>query len=149
MRLLFRLLTAAAVTASVAPARAVTALDTTGTVYSTDRVVVALTFPVVGPTSFTDTFLACRSGCTRKHMGQDLMGLKMSPVVAACDGTVASLKREQSVGEGNSLALACDHGPATGPLRRRSQLPLTHSYWFDGCPIGSRAADCARSHLGH
>ena len=114
MRLLFRLLTAAAVTASVAPARAVTALDTTGTVYSTDRVVVALTFPAVGPTSFTDTFLACRSGCTRKHMGQDLMGPKMSPVVAACDGTVASLKREQSVGEGNSLALACDHGPATG-----------------------------------
>ena len=114
MRLFVRLLVAATVLVGAAPAVAMTAYDTTGTAYSTDRVVVPLVFPVVGPTSFTDTFLACRSGCSRKHMGQDLMGPKMSPLVAACTGTVASLKREQAVGGGNYLALACDRGPAAG-----------------------------------
>lgn len=114
MRLLVRLLLAAAVLAWVAPASAMTALDSTGTTYSTDRVVVPLVFPVVGPTSLTDTFLACRSGCTRKHMGQDLMGPKMSPLVAACTGAVVSLKREQAVGGGNYLVLACNQGAAAG-----------------------------------
>ena len=91
-----------------------TAVDTSGTVYATDKVVVPLIFPVIGATSFSETFLACRSGCTRKHMGADLMGAKMSPLVAACDGTVVSLKRETGVGQGNYLAIACDHGPAAG-----------------------------------
>ncbi|MCU1595898.1 MAG: N-acetylmuramoyl-L-alanine amidase [Frankiales bacterium] len=91
-----------------------TLVDTTGTAYSMDRAVVPILFPVLGPTSYSDNYLACRSGCARKHMGQDLMGPKMSPLVAACDGTVASLKRESSVGEGNYLVLACDHGKAAG-----------------------------------
>src|SRR3954452_11106147 len=92
------------------PASAALATDTTGTVYSTDRVVVPITFPVLGATSYSDNFLACRSGCTRKHMGQDLMGAKMSPLVAACTGTVVTLKRETRVGDGNYLGIACDTG---------------------------------------
>ncbi|MCU1602452.1 MAG: N-acetylmuramoyl-L-alanine amidase, partial [Frankiales bacterium] len=99
---------------TAAPAVAGTATDTTGTVYSTDRVVVPITFPVVGTTSFSDTFLSCRSGCARKHMGQDLMGPKMSPLVAACSGTVVTLKRETRVGDGNYLGIACDSGAAAG-----------------------------------
>lgn len=89
-------------------------VDTTGTVYTMDRAVVPILFPVLGPTSYSDNYLACRSGCTRKHMGQDLMGPKMSPLVAACDGTVVSLKRETTVGNGNYLVIACDHGKAAG-----------------------------------
>ena len=86
----------------------------TGTSYSTAKVVVPLAFPVVGPTSFSDSFLACRSGCVRKHMGQDLMGPKMSPLVAAFDGVVTSLRRETSPGGGNYVAITADRGPAAG-----------------------------------
>lgn len=100
--------------ALTAPALAATGVDTTGTLYSTDRVVVPITFPVLGATSYSDNFLACRSGCTRKHMGQDLMGAKMSPLVAACTGTVVTLKRETTVGDGNYLGIACDAGAAKG-----------------------------------
>jgi murein DD-endopeptidase MepM/ murein hydrolase activator NlpD len=96
------------------PAVAATGVDTTGTTFSTDRVVVPLVFPVVGSTGLSDTYLACRSGCGRKHMGQDLMGAKMSPLLAACGGTVTSLQRETRVGGGNSLVIACDQGAAKG-----------------------------------
>jgi hypothetical protein len=96
------------------PAAARTGVDTTGTAYNTAGVVVPITFPVIGATSFSDTFLTCRSGCSRLHMGQDLMGAKMSPLVAACSGTIASLKRETQVGDGNYLGIACDTGAAKG-----------------------------------
>jgi hypothetical protein len=108
------LATAALVLGIATPAAALTATDTTGTVYNTDRVVVPLTVPVLGATSYSDNFLACRSGCARKHMGQDLMGAKMSPLVAACTGTVVTLRRETTVGSGNYLGIACEAGKAAG-----------------------------------
>jgi murein DD-endopeptidase MepM/ murein hydrolase activator NlpD len=101
-----------------APALAVIKTDTTGSQYEeTGRVVVPMIFPVAGSASLTrysDNWLACRSGCTRKHMGQDLMGAKMTPLVAPFDGVVTSVKRESSVGGGNYLAVAADRGPAAG-----------------------------------
>ena len=81
----------------------------TGTVYDRTPVVVPMVFPVVGPTQHSDAWLACRSGCARMHMGQDLMGPKMSPLVAAFDGVVTSLSRPQG-----SLVLSADRGPAAG-----------------------------------
>jgi murein DD-endopeptidase MepM/ murein hydrolase activator NlpD len=114
MRLIVPLALAAALLVSAAPAHAAPGVDTTGTAYNTDRVVVPIVFPVLGATSYTDTFLSCRSGCERKHMGEDLMGAKMSPLVAACDGTVVSLQRETTVGGGNYLVIACDRGAAAG-----------------------------------
>ncbi|HSJ71209.1 MAG TPA: M23 family metallopeptidase [Acidimicrobiia bacterium] len=49
-----------------------------------------LVFPVVGTSSFSPTFGACRDGCTRLHEGVDIMtyGWKGVPVVAAHDGVV-------------------------------------------------------------
>lgn len=49
-----------------------------------------LVFPVVGTSSFSPTFGACRDGCTRLHEGIDIMtyGWKGVPVVAAHDGVV-------------------------------------------------------------
>src|SRR3954454_10866992 len=72
-------------------------------------------FPIAGPstnTHYSDTWLACRSGCTRKHMGQDLMGPKMTPLVAAFDGYVSTLKRDGS--SGNYVGITADRGPAAG-----------------------------------
>jgi hypothetical protein len=51
-------------------------------------------FPVVGQDNvdfaYSDTFGACRSGCTRRHHGVDIgtYGIKGVPVVAAADGVV-------------------------------------------------------------
>jgi len=102
-----------------APALAVIKTDTTGSQYEeTARVVVPMLFPVAGPsslTSYSDNWLACRSGCTRKHMGQDLMGPKMTPLIAPFDGVVTSIKRETTVGSGNYLTIAADeHSRAAG-----------------------------------
>jgi murein DD-endopeptidase MepM/ murein hydrolase activator NlpD len=47
-----------------------------------------ITFPVMGATSYSDTFGACRSGCAREHEGTDIMGTKLQPLVAAADGRI-------------------------------------------------------------
>ena len=108
-------LTASLVLAAGLPASATTGVDTTGATYTTTRVVVPMVFPVAGTTHFTDTFLACRgTGCSRRHMGQDLMGAKMTPLVAAFDGVITSVKRETSIGGGNYVTLSADHGRAAG-----------------------------------
>ena len=48
-----------------------------------------MTFPVVGPTSYSNTWMACRDGCSRNHQGADIMGHKMQVLVAARSGEVA------------------------------------------------------------
>ena len=72
-------------------------------VYSQDRVLVDMAFPVVGTVRWSDTFLAPRGGGTRLHLGQDLVGAKMLPLVAAFDGKVV-LRRSQA-SAGNYLSL--------------------------------------------
>jgi murein DD-endopeptidase MepM/ murein hydrolase activator NlpD len=49
-----------------------------------------IVFPVVGASSYSPSFGACRDGCTRSHEGIDIMtyGWKGVPVVAAHDGVV-------------------------------------------------------------
>lgn len=54
---------------------------------STIRTIV---FPVIGKVTYYDDFGAPRSG-GRTHEGNDLMGQKMLPLVAAVDGTVTSV----------------------------------------------------------
>ncbi|HVF04817.1 MAG TPA: M23 family metallopeptidase [Frankiaceae bacterium] len=93
--------------------------------YSTATVVVPMTFPVVGPVSYSDTFLACRSGCARKHMGQDLMGPKMNVAVAAFNGVIWSVKRETTVGEGNYLTLKGDNGWSANYIHMNNDTPGT------------------------
>ncbi len=47
-----------------------------------------IVFPVIGKVSYTDDFGAPRSG-GRTHEGNDIMGKKMMPLVAAVDGTIS------------------------------------------------------------
>ncbi len=110
----FALLLALALTVGTASVAGALVDPGTGTSYEVDRVVVPMTFPVLGATSYSDNFLACRSGCARMHMGQDLMGAKMSPVVAAFDGVVSTLRRESGSGGGNYVGITADRGPAAG-----------------------------------
>jgi len=61
---------------------------------STDRVVVPMLFPMIGNPSWRDTFLQCRAtACSRRHLGQDLIIGRMTPLVAAWDGRVTYLRR--------------------------------------------------------
>jgi hypothetical protein len=62
-------------------------------------------FPVDGEVHYTDTFGACRDGCTRRHEGQDLMGEKLMPLVAAVDGVVTSMQVDSGSNGGNSLRI--------------------------------------------
>jgi len=67
----------------------------------------SIVFPVSGPNSYSDTFGACRSGCTRGHEGTDIMTPKLTPLVAARDATVTWLKDTATPdgSEGNYLML--------------------------------------------
>jgi hypothetical protein len=51
-----------------------------------------IVFPVDGTYHYSDTFGACRSGCSRPHAGIDIMTAKLTPLVAATDATVSWLK---------------------------------------------------------
>lgn len=50
-----------------------------------------IVFPVIGKVTYYDDFGVPRDGGTRLHEGQDLMGKKMLPLVAAVDGTVINV----------------------------------------------------------
>lgn len=120
-RLLLAVLAAVSVLLPAAPAVAAYA----DAPISTATVTVPMVFPVLGPTSYVDTFLACRDGCTRRHMGQDLMGPKMRPLVATFDGYVSSLKRETYVGEGNYVTIKGDNGWSANYLHVNNDTPGT------------------------
>lgn len=66
----------------------------------------AIVFPVDGKVTYTDTFGAPRSGHT--HEGQDLMGTKMLPLLAAVDGVVHRVKFDNAVG--NSVTIKAADG---------------------------------------
>ena len=55
---------------------------------SMEKVVLPMRFPVASQVRWSDTFLVARDGGSRRHLGQDLMGKKMMPLVAVFDGTV-------------------------------------------------------------
>src|SRR5688572_32831015 len=65
-----------------------------------------ITFPVDGRVTYSDTFGAPRSGHT--HEGQDLMGTKMLPLLAAVDGVVHRVKFDNVIG--NSVTIKAADG---------------------------------------
>ena len=69
-----------------------------------------ITFPVDGTVHYTDDFGACREGCTRRHMGNDLLGAKLMHEVAASDGTIAWVHDTNSGTAGNMLQLTGNDG---------------------------------------
>ena len=71
-----------------------------------------IVFPVDGEYRYTDTYGACRSGCSRAHAGTDIMTPKLTPLVAATDATVTWLKDTATPdgSQGNYLMLRDSDG---------------------------------------
>ena len=69
-----------------------------------------ITFPVAGAVHYTDDFGDCRAGCTRHHMGNDLLGAKLMHEVAASDGTIAWVHATNTGTAGNMLQLTGTDG---------------------------------------
>ena len=74
-----------------------------------DGIVRAITFPVSGGASYVDSFGAPRSG-GRTHAGQDLMGTKGTPLVAAVDGVITRVRHDTTGLSGNSMTIRGDDG---------------------------------------
>src|SRR5690349_2631894 len=67
-------------------------------------------FPVAATVHYSDDFGACRSGCTRRHQGNDLLGTKLMHEVAAHDGTVTFVRADASGTSGNMLDITDSDG---------------------------------------
>lgn len=78
-----------------------------------DTAIKEIVFPVGGTKySYSDTFGACRSGCTRGHEGTDIMAAKLTPLLAAKDATVKWTKATATPdgSEGNYIMLVDSDG---------------------------------------
>jgi Peptidase family M23 len=64
-----------------------------------------IVFPVQEPVSYSDTFNACRDGCSRRHEGEDLIGQRLFHERAAVDGTVVYMVTTASGTGGNWLEI--------------------------------------------
>ena len=91
---------------STAPATTTTVVPTTAPIPQTevaapdlplappeDWPVRLISFPVGGPVTYYDDWGACRGGadCPRRHVGNDIIGRRLQPLLAAADGVVSHL----------------------------------------------------------
>jgi len=91
-RLLLAGLVACLLAALLAAASAATPASAAVVAPDAGEAVRQIVFPVAGRTTYSDTFGACRSGCSRGHEGTDIMAAQLTPLVAARDATVKWLK---------------------------------------------------------
>ena len=70
-----------------------------------DGVVREISFPVLGPVRYGNDWGNCRDGCSRRHLGNDMLGVRMQPLLAAVDGTVTRVRYENSGIAGSSITV--------------------------------------------
>lgn len=120
IRLLLLVLTLIASTVSIA-------ISAPSPAHAAEDEVYPLVFPVVGRSYFSDTFGACRDGCSRSHKGTDILtyGVKGLPIVAAHDGVI----RRTSTALGRSCCaiwgLTADDGWETWYIHLNNDTPGT------------------------
>jgi murein DD-endopeptidase MepM/ murein hydrolase activator NlpD len=75
-----------------------------------DGITRPIAFPVLGPVRYSNDFGACRDGCARHHKGNDMIGVRMQPLLAAVDGTVTKISLENQGISGVSIRITGDDG---------------------------------------
>lgn len=96
----------------------------------------SMVFPLISDRlPLSDTFDACRSGCTRVHAAIDIMRPKMVPIVAVADGVVSWMG---TVEEGNCCYLFLDHPGdyKTGYIHMNNDTPGTDDGLGNGIAEG-------------
>lgn len=88
-----------------------------------------IVFPVVGKVSYYDDFGAPRSGHT--HAGNDLMGQKLMPLVAAVDGTISNVNYPEATW-GYSISIRDKDGYEYWYLHMNNDTPGTDDGKGDG-----------------
>lgn len=83
-----------------------------------------ITFPVDGKYSFRDDFAEPRGGGTREHLGIDIIADKMTPVVAAVDGTITYIAIPQA-SWGYSITIRDSEGYTYRYLHLNNDTPGT------------------------
>jgi hypothetical protein len=75
--------------------------------YRPGTVVRAIQFPANGAVTYRNDFGDCRgTNCSRRHEGNDLIGARMVPLVAAVDGTIDWIKVDDGVSTaGNAVSI--------------------------------------------
>jgi hypothetical protein len=103
-----------------------------GAIAQADPDVRNIVFPVIGRVTYYDDFGAPRSGHT--HEGQDLMGTKMLPLVAAVTGTVRSVVYPQATW-GYSVTIQDSDGYTYHYLHMNNDIPGTDNGQGDGMNV--------------
>ena len=78
--------------------------DTPAPVRGIDGITRHIAFPVLGPVSYSNDWGACRDGCARHHEGNDLLGVRMQPLLAAVDGTITRVQTDAGI-SGNGITV--------------------------------------------
>ena len=90
----------------------------------------AIVFPVVGPTSYVDTWGACRgTRCSRGHKGVDIFAHKLAPLVAAADGVITADRRSAMGLSGNTVIITDDNGWRYLYIHLNNDSPGTDDGW--------------------
>jgi hypothetical protein len=102
--------------------------------------------PVAGSSSYTDTFGACRgSGCSRPHLGVDLLGTKGTPVVAVDAGRIVWVSSTCC-----ALAIRHDDGWTSYYIHLNNDTPGTDDGLGQGivAGLGNGSRVSAGQHIG-
>ncbi len=84
-----------------------------------------ITFPVTEHVDYSDTYGACRDGCTRFHEGQDLIGSRLSHMVATRDATVTYLRTDAAGTAGNWIKIKDSDGWTYSYMHVNNDTPGT------------------------
>lgn len=86
----------------------------------------AITFPAQASLRFTDNYGDCRgSGCSRRHEGIDMLGPKLTPLVAAANGKVTYVRSDGGGSAGNTVAITDAAGWTYWYLHLNNDTPGT------------------------
>ena len=79
-------------------------LDQPATAEGIDGITRPISFPVLGTVQYANGWGDCRDGCSRRHVGTDMLGVRMQPLLAAVDGTITTIRTDSGI-SGNGITV--------------------------------------------